>query len=137
MKDTNLKRKRDADLYQTYLRGLEGGCFANASQAAEYVTKQPAPQFYISSREINLHIGKIQSGTSLIYLNSMSRKRVWQLYDNYLRYLSEHPDTKLSRERILEILVEEPAPEYYLSWQAARQILRREIKKRRMKWTDK
>ncbi len=134
MKDTELRKRRDADLYREYVKGLETGCFANMSEAAEYVIRQPAPQFYISSREVNLYIGRIQAGISLITLNSTSRRRVWQLYDNYLLYLQQHPDCNLSRERVLELLVEEPAPEYYVTWRSAREILRKEVNKRRQRW---
>jgi hypothetical protein len=136
MKDSELKRLRDADLYKAYLQGLETGAFRNMSQAADYVIRQPAPQFYISAREANLHIGKILSRVSLISLNSTSRRRVWQIYDRYMEYLDAHPGCNLSRERIIEHIVDEPAPEFYLSWTSARHILKREVNKRRRKWTD-
>lgn len=136
MKDSELKRRRDADLYKAYLQGLEAGAFNNMSQAADYVIRQPAPQFYISSREANLHIGRIQAGISLISLNSTSRRRVWRIYDNYMAYMAKHPDNKLSRERVIEQIVDEPAPEFYISWTSARHILKREINKRRKKWAE-
>jgi len=61
-----------------------------------------------------------------------------QLYDNYLKYLNEHPDNTLSRERVLELLVDEPAPEFYITGDAARKILREQIKKarRRIRWYE-
>lgn len=136
MKDSELKRLRDADLYKVYLRGLESGAFRNMSQAADYVIRQPAPQFYISSREANLHIGKILSRVSLISLNSTSRRRIWQIYDDYMAYMAAHPDNKLSRERVIEHIVDAPAPEFYISWTSARHILKREVNKRRRRWTD-
>lgn len=134
MKDTELKRQRDADLYDVYKRGLETNSFANMSQAADYVIRQPAPQFYVSPREVSLAMGRLQRGMSLIALSPSSRRRFWQLKDNYDAYLEAHPDNHLSRERVLELLVEEPAPEFYLSWRSAREILRREMIKRRNRW---
>lgn len=136
MRDSELKRRRDADLYKVYIQGLEAGAFQNMSQAADYVIRQPAPQFYVSSREANLHIGKIQAGISLISLNSTSRRRIWKIYDSYVDYLASHPENRLSRERVIEQIVDEPAPEFYVSWTSARHILKREINKRRRKWTD-
>lgn len=135
MKDTELKRQRDSDLYDVYMKGWDNHSFANWSQAADYVIKQSAPRFYVSPREVSLAIGKLQRGISLIALSSSSRRRIWQLIDNYEAYLAEHPDNKLSRERVLEILVDEPAPEFYLSWRSAREILRKEfLKRRKKKW---
>jgi len=137
MKDTELKRQRDSDLYDVYKKGMATIGFANMSQAADYVIRQSAPHFYVSPREVSLAIGKLQRGVSLIALSSSSRRRIWQLKDNYEKYLAEHPDNKLSRERVLELLVEEPAPEFYLSWRSAREILRREMIKRRNKWFER
>ena len=56
---------------------------------------------------------------------------VWRLHDDYKKYLAEHPGTTLSRERIMEILVDRPAPEFYLSTDGARKMLAMEIKRRR------
>ena len=137
MKDTELKRQRDADLYDVYKRGMDTHSFANMSQAADYVISQPAPKFYVSAREVSLAIGKLQRGISLIALSSSSRRRIWQLKDNYDAYLLAHPDNNLSRVAILEMLVEEPAPEFYLSWRSAREILRREMIKRRNAWFER
>lgn len=61
---------------------------------------------------------------------------VWQLWKNYTAYLDAHPGCGLSRERILEILVDEPAPEFYISTDGARRLLYGEIKRvrRRNGW---
>ena len=134
MKDTELKQIRDRDLYDVFIKGLEEGRFESMRDAADFVRKQPAKQYYISSREASLHIGRIESRVSLIGLNPLSRRKIWQLYDNYIEYLQQHPDTELSRERILELLVEEPAPEFYLGAEMTRKILQQQRSKRRKEW---
>lgn len=136
MRDTELKKLRNLDLYKCYRKGLEEGRFRNVSHAAEYVMSCPAPRFYVSAREVNLCIGKILSGVSLISVNEQSRRRIWVLYDRLMEYLSAYPDSSRPREHIIEDLVDEPAPEFYLSWESARKILQKEIKKRRSKWLD-
>ena len=136
MRDSRLREQRDEDLYRVYVKGLEEGRFDNVSQAAEYVLTQPAPRFYISEFKANAYFGLIKAGVSLIGLNSSSRRRIWCLWHRYNDYVSRHPGTHLSRERILSILVEQPAPEFYLGHQHARKILKKEILKRRRKWTD-
>lgn len=136
MKDTELKRLRDRDLYEVYRRGLEEGRFVSMRDAADYVRQQPAPQYYISSREASLQIGRIEARISLIGLNALSRRRIWRLYDNYVAFLNDNPDTELTRERILEILVDEPAPEFYIGAEMARKILQQEIAKVRQKWQN-
>lgn len=134
MKDTQLKKKRDAALYREYVKGLEEGRFASMCEAADYVIRQPAPRFFISAKEASNRIGRILSGKEHIDRRSPSQRRVLLLLDRYQDYLAAYPDCQLSRESILEVLVQEPAPEFYLGWEAARQILRREVSKRRKLW---
>lgn len=136
MKDTELKRAKAKALYSVYISGLEEGRFDSLSGAGKWVASQPAPCFYISARQASLLLGRIQAHVSLVGLNPSQRKMAWRLWFNYRRYLEEHPDNKLSRERVLEIIVDEPAPEFYISGDGARKILRQEIKKarRRLGW---
>ena len=81
-------------------------------------------------------MGKMQANYSLIDLNFSQRKMVRKLWSNYQQYLQSHPENKLSRERVMEILVDEPAPEFYITADAARRILRGEIMsvRRRIGW---
>ena len=136
MKDTELKRLRDAALYREYIRGLEAGRFASLWEAADYIVRQPAPQYFISAREACRQIGVIRSGRDTRPLHSSSRRRAEHLLALYRQYVRDHPGCALSRERVLETLVESPAPEYYIGREAARAVLRREIRKRRKKWAE-
>lgn len=132
MKDTELKKARDRDLYGAYVRAIQENRCTSLRDAADIARKSIAERYYISASEAALHIGKILSGISLLNLSDYSRKRIWQLYDCYQRWLDEHPGSKLSRERILEELVSEPAPEFYISESHARHIImnkRREIRR--------
>ena len=133
MKNTELKKLRNKALYLAYKDGLEKGCFATMREAAKYVCKHPAPRFFIEAEKASVLVGKILSNVSLINLNTCSRRLVWQLYHNYQDYIAKHPGCKLSRERIMEILVDEPAPEFYLEPQRTRKILYTEFKKARMR----
>ena len=129
MKDTELKKKKAEALYSVYKKGLEEGLFDSLFGAGRYVAVQPAPCFYISARQASLIIGKIQARYSLIGFNPSQRRMAWRLWADYRQYLAEHPGNTLSRERVLEILVDRPAPEFYISGDGARRLLRQEIMK--------
>ena len=133
MRDTEIKQMRDRELYDTYKQVLRDGHFTSMRDAAQAAASRPASQFYISASEASAHVGKILSRRSLIDLNYHSRRRAWQLYDMYREYLNEYPQTTLSRERIMEILVMSPAPEFYLSTDRAKHIIVYEQKKVRQK----
>ena len=132
MKDTELTRQQGLALYDEYKKGLEQGLFTSLRNAADYVRKQPAPRYYISEKRASVLIGMIQSNTSLVNLGHNLRRMVWQLFRDYKQYKAENPDCKLSRERILELLVERPAPEYYLSAVAVRHILSDVMKREKL-----
>lgn len=134
MKNTDLKKARDKALYAAYKKGLGEGKFATMRDAAKYVCKQPAPRFYIEAEKASILIGRILANVSLINMNSCSRRMAWQLFRSYKAYLAEHPGTKLSRERIMEEIVSEPAPEFYLEPQRTRKILYKERDAVRQKW---
>ena len=129
VKDTDLKRRKAEALYSAYKKGLEAGCFNSLFAAGRYVASQPAPCYYISARQASLILGRIQARISLVNLNPSQRRMAWRLWHNYRHYLQTHPDNTLSREKVLEILVDEPAPEFYISGDGARRVLRGEIKK--------
>lgn len=135
MKDTELKRKRDRDLYATYVRCLGERGFSSTDEAADYARMQQAPQFYISARSASLTIGRIMAHCSLIGMNATSRKRIWTLYDRYKAYLADHPGCTLSREVILEEIIDGTAPEYYISFDSARRIIINERRKARRQKT--
>lgn len=136
-KDTELKQARNLEIYRRYVEGLEAGRVENMRSAADYILQQKAPQFYISSHTASLIIGKIDALVSVILPNPGFRARALTLYSNFLKYKREHPGTQLARERILEILVEEPAPEFFLDEETIRQILQNEVLKQRTKWHER
>ena len=131
MRDTELKRRKAEDLYSVYKEGLQGGRFASLYDAGRTIARSPAPCFYISAKRASLLIGRIKSRISLINLNDSQRRMVWRLWFDYQKYLSDNPGVSLSRELVLETLVDEPAPEFYISTEGARKMLRDQIRKTR------
>lgn len=131
MKDTELKRRKAGALYTVYKQGLQEGRFDSLFGAGRYCAHQPAPCFFVSPKQASLLVGRIKSYTSLINLHSSQRRMAWRLYYDYVRYREENANDTLSRERVMEILVDQPAPEFYITGDAARRMLRGEIMRTR------
>lgn len=127
MRDTKLKQRKRRDLYSLYKKGLEEGQFTSMREAGAWLVRQPAPCFYISPEEACKLIGRILGNRSLIDVNSSTRRMVWELYRRYKDYLYRNPKTKKSRISIMNELVEQPAPEFYMTSDAVRRTLRNEI----------
>lgn len=134
MKNTELKRARDRALYQAFKRLLAQGGYPTMRQAASAVCKCPAPRFFIEPEKASLLVGCIINGVSLDDRNMGTRRMASQLHALYLHWLEDNPGSRMSRERIMEIVVEMPAPEFYIGAQSARKIIYRERKKARARW---
>ena len=134
MRNKELKEARDKALYAAYRKALGECTFATMRDAAHYVCKQPAPRFFIEAEKASILVGRILANISLINQNNSTRRLTWELFRRYKAYLTEHPDNKLSRERVLELLVDQPAPEFYIDAQRARKIIYKERNRRRQRW---
>lgn len=128
MKDTELKAVRDRDLFLCYQKALRECDFKNQWEAIEYVRQSPAPRFYISSKTCSLLLGKIFAGQRLVKMHPLAYRRIKCLEKMYKNYVSGEAGCKgLSRERVCEILVDMPAPEWYVSNAYATRIINKEI----------
>ncbi len=128
MKDTELKAVRDRDLFLCYQKALRECDFKNQWEAIEYVRQSPAPRFYISSKACSLLLGKIFAGQRLVKMHPLAYRRIKCLEKMYKNYVSGAAGCRgLSRERVCEILVDMPAPEWYVSNAYATRIINKEI----------
>lgn len=130
-KDTELHMERDMELYRVYLRGLREQHFSSLDEAADWVRMQPAPRFYISSKPLVSYIGARTNGTRPQKMFSQNEKKMKCLYNMYLDYIEQNPNHGMSREYICDILVDQPAPCFYISRESARRIIQRERKRYR------
>lgn len=130
MKDIELKALRDRHFFLCYKKALKENDFHNQWEAIEYVRTHPAPRFYISSKTCSLLLGKIFAAKPLEQMNPLAYRRIKRLEKMYRAYIRENIDIRcLSREKICEILVELPAPEFYITNNYATRIIAREISK--------
>lgn len=130
MKDTELRQEKDRELYSVYLRGLREHHFANMHEAVDWVRSQPASKFYISSKALVNYIGAMKNGKVPPKMFSCNEKKMKILYQMYLDFMQNNPGCKLSRERICEILVEEPAPMFFICHDSCIKAIWRERSRR-------
>lgn len=115
MRDTGLRQEKERELFETYLRGLRECYFSSMHHAADWVRSQPASKFYISSKSLSNSIRKIRTGVRKLSPNkSLYDEKLKYLYDMYCDFREQNPDCTLSRERVCELLVECPAPHFYI-----------------------
>lgn len=128
MKDVELKAARDRDLFLCYQKALRENDFRNQWEAIEHVRTHPAPRFYISPKSASLLLGKVFANQPIEPMHRMAVKRLKQLESMYRSFVKGEGGQKgLSRERICEILLDMPAPEFYLTHHYATRIITKEI----------
>lgn len=136
MKDSTLTRKKRKALYAVYKNGLEEGRFSSMRNACTIIGHQEAPCFFISPERASNLVGRVLAGKPIDNLHKTQQRMVRRLVEDYKLFLSEHPDTRLSRVSIMNILVDRPAPEFYMTAGAVRKALREEVReaRRKMGW---
>lgn len=128
MKDTELKAERDRDLFLCYQKALREYDFANQNEAIQFVCTHPAPKFYISPKTCSLLLGRIFAGLPVDRLNKLAYKRIKHLEQKYKEFIRGEAKYKgLSRERICEIILDMPAPEFYVTFRYATRIITKEM----------
>lgn len=137
MRDTDLKRRRDRALYRAYVKVIEAHDVSSLRQAADIARRQTAPEYFLSSREASLLIGKIQSFVSLADIHTHSRGRIWEIYSKYLDHLSDNPGCTATRENVLDEIVEKTASCFFMGVEMARKIILRERRRRRKEWQER
>ena len=131
-KDTELKRSRDWALYEVYKKGLQDQRFSTQKEAINWVFQQPAPQFFLSSKSLAVHLGELtRTGSLPVY--EATREKILRLAEMYQQYIDEHPDSGLSKDLICEALVESPAPSFYASKETIRKIIQRGMRDDRLR----
>lgn len=133
MVDNDLVQRRAEALYAVYKRALEQGLFSSLRNAADWLWRQPAPCYFISSEKASEWVGMVLAGKLPENLAEGQRRKAIRLTEEYLAYRGRHPWCGFSRDRIMETIVEMPAPEFYLSAEGVRRILRKYIREVRIR----
>lgn len=130
-KDNSLQQKRDSDLYDVYVKGLNSIHFSSMIEAVNWARTQPAPSFYLSPKALVNYIRTLRNGSTPSNMFSWNKKKIDVLYRMYLEFMEMHPDNTLSTEMICEELVDSPAPRFFIGEDCAMKAIRKERYKHR------
>jgi hypothetical protein len=131
MRDTGLKQKKAEALYSVFKKGLDEGRFDSLFKAGRWCAQHPAPRYFISAKRASVLIGRLLNNDILAEQHPSTRRMALELFKEYKRFMAENPGNTQPRMWIMEYLIEQPAPEFFLTPDAARKMLNKEIKRRR------
>lgn len=127
-RSTYLRKQRDIALFESYSKAIQEHDFANQKEAFDYVRKHAAPRFFSSNMFCESMITKMLNGQPTGLKNPQAVRKYNELFRRYKQKAEQYPE-KTIRE-ICAIIVDEPAPEFYLNRRITQWIIAREKKER-------
>ena len=116
-------------LYESYLTILTSGECRTQFEAIEKARKSPAPHFFTSARNCSYVLTKMRAGESTGLRNKDKIRKFQELEKRAEEYRKTH-DEWPGLLNVSRIIVNEPAPEYYICYSTAKQMILHERRKR-------
>lgn len=124
------------DLYKSYLEIYESGECETQFEVIDRARKSPAPQFYTTSKNCCYILKLMEEGRDTGLRNADKIRKFVELKRLADEWKNTHDDYPGLRNVCREI-VNMPAPEYYICYNTAKQMIREERRKRQkelMRW---
>lgn len=116
-------------LYESYLAILTAGECRTQFEAIERARKSPAPHFFTSARNCCYVLTKMANGEPTGLSNPDKVRKFKELDRRAREYRETHTEWP-GLMNVSRIIVNEPAPEYYICYSTAKQMILSERKKR-------
>ena len=123
-------RKQDVinSFYESYKELRKVKPFATQNEVIEYAAKRKAPRFYLTFENARRFISILARKKKLPIINE---NKVAMYKEIFRRYMQQVKDcNKRYKYIILEKIIEEPAPSFYLEEETFRGIIYKTIRKR-------
>lgn len=132
-KETYLREERDRALFDAYNRALATMRFSSQSKAVDYARTHGAPRFYVDAEFLRIVVGRIHRGVDMGVDGELSRRKFLDMYDLLIKERAKPENAFLSIMDLCCIVVNLPAPSFYIGYSSARHIL---SKQRKLKWEE-
>lgn len=137
MRDTMLRQQRDYALFCAYQDALKEKSFSTQKEAINYVLASPAPQWFVSREFCAAVISSRIRGKDHYRMSKTKRRKFDALYELYKEKRKDPAYSSCNHQDLCEIIVQTPAPEWFLNFGAAEQILLRQRRIRKEKMADR
>ena len=118
-----LRKRRDQALFRAYQNALREKEFSDQREAVEYVRKSEAPRWFVSKEFCAAVISSWLRGKEFCKMRPNKRRKFQALFEIYKNMRNEWPYNTLSHVDLCAVIVELPAPEWYLDHQMASRII--------------
>ena len=123
MRDMMLRKSRDKELFLAYQNALKENNFSDQRQAVDYVRKHGAPRWFVSKEFCAAVISCWMRGKEYCKMRNNKKRKFQALYHLYLSLKGTFPYSGLSHLDLCGVIVEMPAPEWFIDHQLASRII--------------
>ena len=123
---TMLREERDAALFEAYCAAIKECSFKTHKEAVDYVRFSPAPKWFLSADNCAAEISRMIRGMKPLVNRSARIKKYSDLLKAYKKACADPENESCCHYAICEKLVEQPAPQWYLGFKHASDIIMRE-----------
>lgn len=127
MRDMMLRKRRDKALFLAYQKALRENEFSDQKEAVDYVRKHEAPRWFVSKEFCAAVISSWLRGKDNYKMRRNKRRKFQALYDIYLKMKGEFPYNTLNHLELCGVIVDMPAPEWFIDHQLASRIISEQI----------
>jgi len=123
--------ERITALMLEYERYIVSCAYIRMSEVFEYIVNQPCRRFWVSEIRAAVVIADMLKGDKLTKMHSAKREMFQEIYNRVIRLRSKNPG--MSLYQLVSIVIQQPAPKFYLSPSSAKIM----FYKARKKWYKK
>lgn len=120
---SDFKPLRDAELMRAFRRELIKAHYIYLPDIYTNIVEQPASRFWVSEERAAIVVAQLAKGYTLPSMRYQRREMMMEIYRRYKEMRKQHPRTPLNR--LVAIIVNQPAPKHYLAPNSAREIIAR------------
>ena len=121
-------RERTRDLLWAYFRYLEACKHVSMPDVFKRVVEMPAERFWVSAPRATVVVASIMRGDNLHYMRPNKREMFFEIHRRVMVLRRTYTDW--SMPRLIEAVIAQPAPKFYLAPGSARVL----ILKARKQW---
>lgn len=132
-KETYLREERDRALFEAYNRAVATMDFESQCEAIDYARTHEAPRFYVDADFLHIVIGRIRRGVDIGVDGELSRQKFLDMYELVIQERTKPENAFLSIMDLCCMVVNMPAPSFYIGYSSARHII---SKQRKLKWEE-
>mgnify|MGYP006988895263 CR=1 FL=1 len=120
----NNKHERDAELFALYRKLMRENHITH-TEAVRAAVNSPASRFWVSPNYLYHEISNRRKGCSHVRRREMKKTVLYDhLYSDYLKMKDRPLSRDLSLEALCDLLVNRPAPSFFLSAKRADEIIK-------------